>query len=176
MQFVGRMIKSRKSSLVSANEVSKMRLCSSCISFFSLHSFDKSHGDHGFPFTSRWSTTFENPHNEVLRVPFMIYNPNIKNPEKRKIVGNFYSLSIPTTILDLMIHTKSFAQSAQQTLARRFAEGYEHAQSFLRPVKETIRFFFVHPGGTQWVLDNGRNLRVRFPLCLLIEVCIQSER
>jgi hypothetical protein len=94
----------------------------------------------------------------------MIYNPNIRNPEKTKIEGNFYSLSIPTTILDIMIHSKSFAQSAQQTLAKRFAEGYEYAQSLLRPVKETIRFFFVHPGGTQWVLDNGRNLRVRFLL------------
>jgi hypothetical protein len=90
----------------------------------------------------------------------MIYNPRIKNPEKKKVEGNFYTLSLPTTILDLMIHTKSFAQEAQQNLARRFAENYEFAQSLLRPVKETIRFFFVHPGGTQWVLDNGRNLRV----------------
>jgi hypothetical protein len=64
--------------------------------------------------------------------------------------------------LDLMIYTKSFAQTAQQTFARRFAENYEFAQSLLRPVKETIRFFFVHPGGTQWVLDNSRNLRVNF--------------
>jgi hypothetical protein len=92
----------------------------------------------------------------------MIYNPRIKNPEKKKVEGNFYSLSLPTTILDLMIYTKSFAQTAQQTFARRFAENYEFAQSLLRPVKETIRFFFVHPGGTQWVLDNSRNLRVNF--------------
>jgi len=105
----------------------------------------------------------ENPSSEPLRIPFLIYNPNIQNPEKKKVKGNFYGLSIPTTILDLMIHTKSFAQTAQRELARNFAEGYEHAQSLLRPVKEAIRFFFVHPGGTQWVLDNGRNLRV----CLL---------
>jgi hypothetical protein len=117
----------------------------------------------------------ENPSGEPLRSPFLIYNPNIKNPEEKKMKGNFYSLSIPTTILDLMIHTKSFAQTAQQALARSFAERYEHAQSLLRPVKETIRFFFVHPGGSQWVLDNGRNLRVRVPaLFLLIEVYIQS--
>ena len=110
----------------------------------------------------------QNPSGEPLRIPFLIYNPNIKNPDKKKMKGNFYGLSIPTTILDLMIHTKSFAQTAQQALARSFAESYEHAQSLLRPVKETIRFFFVHPGGTQWVLDNGRNLRVHFlPLCLL---------
>jgi len=90
----------------------------------------------------------------------MIYNPRIRNPETRKVKGNFYSLSIPTTILDLMVHTKSFTQIAQQELALRFAQNYEFAQSLLRPVKETIRFFLVHPGGTRWVLDNSRNLRV----------------
>jgi hypothetical protein len=90
----------------------------------------------------------------------MIYNPRIKNPEKKKVEGNFYTLSIPTTILDLMAYTKSFAQDTQQELARRFAANYEHAQSLLRPVHESIRFFGVDPGGGQWVLDNGRNLRV----------------
>jgi hypothetical protein len=90
----------------------------------------------------------------------MVYNPKIKNPEKKKVEGNFYTLSLPTTILDLMVHTKSFAQEAQQQLANSFAKNYEFAQSLLRPVKEAIRFFFVHPGGTQWVLDNSRNLRV----------------
>jgi hypothetical protein len=90
----------------------------------------------------------------------MIYNPRIKNPEKRTVEGNFYSLSLPTTILDLMVHTNSLAQPAQQDLALRFAQNYEFAQSLLRPVNETIRFFFVHPGGTKWVLDNSRNLRV----------------
>ena len=90
----------------------------------------------------------------------ILYNPTIKNPQKRKVEGNFYSLSIPTTILDLMVHTKSFSQVAQQDLANRFAVNYEHAQSLLRPVNETIRFFNVDPGGGQWVLDNGRNLRV----------------
>jgi hypothetical protein len=90
----------------------------------------------------------------------MIYNPRIKNPERKKVEGNFYSLSIPTTILDLMTYTKSFAQERQRDLARRFAANYEFAQSLLRPVKETIRFFMVDPGGGQWVLDNGRNLRV----------------
>jgi hypothetical protein len=92
----------------------------------------------------------------------IIYNPQIKNPQKKKIEGNFYSLSLPTTILDLMISTESFKQTAQQDLANQFAANYEHAQSFLRPVNETIRFFNVNPGGGQWVLDNGRNLRVRF--------------
>ena len=90
----------------------------------------------------------------------MLYNPQIKNPKKKRIEGNFYSLSIPTTILDLMVHTNSFSQSAQQDLALRFAGNYEHAQSLLRPVNETIRFFNVDPGGGQWVIDNGRNLRV----------------
>ena len=59
-----------------------------------------------------------------------------------------------------MIHTKSLAQAAQQKLASRFAQNYEFAQSLLRPVKETNRMFLVHPGGTEWVVDNGRNLRV----------------
>jgi len=94
----------------------------------------------------------------------MIYNPKIQNPEKKKVEGNFYSLSLPTTILDLMIHTNSFIQSSQQQLASHFAQNYEFAQSLLRPIKETIRFFFVHPGGTQWVLDNSRNLRCKFNL------------
>jgi hypothetical protein len=92
----------------------------------------------------------------------MIYNPRIKNPEKRKVEGNFYSLSIPTTILDIMVQTNSFSQKLQQDLALRFAGNYEFAQSILRPVHETIRFFGVDPGGVQWVLDNGRNLRVSF--------------
>ena len=90
----------------------------------------------------------------------MIYNPRIRNPDHRTMQGNFYSLSIPTTILDLMVHTNSLPQSEQRDLALRFARNYEFAQSLLRPVKETIRIFFVHPGGTRWVLDNGRNLRV----------------
>ena len=120
------------------------------------------HADHGIPFTGKWRTPVENPHNEPYRIPMLIYNPQIKNPEKRKIEGNFYSLSIPTTILDLMVYTESFPQAAQQDLANRLAANYEHAQSFLRPTSETIRFFNVNPGGGQWVLDNGRNLRVSF--------------
>lgn len=94
----------------------------------------------------------------------MIYNPKIQNPEKRKVEGNFYTLSLPTTILDLMVHTNSFVQTAQRQLALRFAQNYEFAQSLLRPIKDAIRFFFVHPGGTQWVLDNSRNLRCKFNL------------
>ena len=90
----------------------------------------------------------------------MIYNPRIKNHEERTVKGNFYSLSLPTTILDLMVHTNSLRQPAQQDLALQFAQNYEFAQSLLRPVNESIRFFFVHPGGTKWVLDNSRNLRV----------------
>jgi hypothetical protein len=90
----------------------------------------------------------------------MIYNPQIKNPQQQKVKGNFYTLSIPTTILDLMVHTKSFAQSSQRKLAWNIAKHYEFAQSLLRPVKDTLRFFFVHPGGTRWVVDNSRNLRV----------------
>jgi arylsulfatase A-like enzyme len=102
----------------------------------------------------------ENTHNEAFKIPMMIYNPNIKNPEERKIKGDFYSLSIPTTILDLMIHTKSFAQTAQRNLAHRFAQNYEFAQSLLRPINETIRVFLTHPGGSSMVLDNSHNLRV----------------
>jgi hypothetical protein len=90
----------------------------------------------------------------------MFYNPRIKNPEKRKIDGNFYTLSIPTTILDIMTHTQSFTQEAQRDLAMRFAANYEHAQSLLRPVAETLRLFTVDPGGGSWIVDNGRNLRV----------------
>ena len=90
----------------------------------------------------------------------MIYNPRLKNPTKKKIEGSYYSLSIPTTILDLMAHTKSFSQQSQQLLAMRFAANYEHAQSLLRPVKESTRFFTVDPGGGYWIVDNGRNLRV----------------
>lgn len=104
----------------------------------------------------------------------MIYNPRIKNPKKEKVEGNFYALSIPTTILDLMVHTKSFAQAAQQDLAKRFAANYEHAQSLLRPVRETIRFFNVDPGGGQWVLDNGRNLRV-WPVIVVDSLIVQIQ-
>jgi hypothetical protein len=91
----------------------------------------------------------------------MLYNPLIKNPEKKKIEGNFYSLSIPTTIHDLMVYTNSYKQEKQQKLANRFAANYEYAQSLLRPINETIRFFAIAPGGDVWTLDNGRNLRVR---------------
>ena len=101
----------------------------------------------------------------------MIYNPRIKNPLRKKIEGNFYSLSIPTTILDIMAQTNSFRQSAQQALAMRFARNYEYSQSLLRPVEKTIRFFGVDPGGGQWVLDNGSNLRV----LLLISSTLISE-
>ena len=90
----------------------------------------------------------------------MIYNPRINNHEKRVIKDNVYALGMPTTILDLMVETNTFRQPAQQDLARRFAANYEHSQSYLRPPKESIRFFLVNPGGSQWVLDNGRNLRV----------------
>lgn len=62
-----------------------------------------------------------------------------------------------------MVQTNSFSQAAQQDVAMRFARNYEHSQSLLRPVSETIRFFSVDPGGGQWVLDNGRNLRVPVP-------------
>lgn len=124
---------------------------------------NSSHGDHGSPFLGNWRTPVENPHNEPYRVPMMIYNPRINNPEKRKVDGNFYSLSIPTTILDIMMHSNSFSQKRQQDLALRFAANYEYAQSLLRPIRETIRFFGVDPGGGQWILDNGRNLRVSHP-------------
>ena len=90
----------------------------------------------------------------------MVYNPQISNPGKRVLEKNVYGGAIPTTILDLMIHTQSFEQAAQRELARKFAANYEHAQSFLRPIKPSIRFFYVNPGGSQWVLDNGSNLRV----------------
>jgi arylsulfatase A-like enzyme len=136
-----------------------MKLFSSCIS--PLHgTLICSQGDHGFPFVGPWLTPVDNPHNEAYQMPFMIYNPLINNPQNQTVQGNFYGPAIPTTILDLMSYTKSFAQIAQRELADRFAANYEFAQSFLRPVKEAIRFFFVHPGGSQWVLDNGRNLRV----------------
>ena len=119
-----------------------------------------SHGDHGLSFLGDWPTPVNNPHNTAYRIPFMLYNPRIKNPEKQKIEGNFYSLSIPTTILDLMIHTSSFKQQSQRDLASQFAANYEFSQSLLRPIKETIRFFYLSPGGNEWILDNGRNLRV----------------
>src|SRR5271155_991786 len=128
---------------------------------------NQSHGDHGLPFVGEYKGPVENPHNEAYQIPMIIYNPRIRNPEKRKVEGNFYALSIPTTILDLMVHTKSFTQTAQQELALRFAQNYEFAQSLLRPVKEAIRFFLVHPGGTRWVLDNSRNLRVSPTLMIL---------
>lgn len=102
----------------------------------------------------------ENSHNDAYRTSFMIYNPQIKNPSKRKISTNLYGGAIPTTILDIMHHTKSFSQTKQQEMAIRFAANYEHSQSFLRPVKETFRFFSVNPGGTQWVVDDGSHLRV----------------
>ena len=124
-----------------------------------------SHGDHGFPFIGEWVTPVDNPHNENYRVPFMIYNPRISNPTKKVINGNFYSLSIQTTILDLMVYTNSLSQEDQQTMAWRFAANYEHAQSLLRPVKPTIRLFGVSLGGSEWTLDNGINLRVAlFPI------------
>ena len=56
-----------------------------------------SYGDHGIPFLEEKRQPFENPHNEPYRVPFMIYNSRIKNPEKKVIPGNFYQLSIPST-------------------------------------------------------------------------------
>jgi len=105
----------------------------------------------------------------------MIYNPRIKNPLKKMIKGSFYSLSIPTTILDLMIHTKSFAQEAHRTLAQKFAANYEYAQSLLRPIKQVIRIFQVAPGNTQWVVDNGSNLRVTQLYFLANEVQNQLE-
>ena len=66
--------------------------------------------------------------------------------------------------MDLMIHTKSFEQGPQRELAEKFARHYEYAQSFLRPITPTIRFYTVDPGGDFWILDNGRNLRVRHDL------------
>ena len=93
----------------------------------------------------------------------LLYNPRIKNPMKRSISGSFYALSIPATILDLLVHTKSLTQEIQQTLAMTYAANYEHAQSLLRKVIPTIRLFQVAPGNTQWVLDNGSNLRVFIP-------------
>lgn len=90
----------------------------------------------------------------------MVYNPRIKNPDKKRVEGDFYSLSIPTTILDILNHTKSLAQESQRNLAGQIAEHYEFAQSLLRPVKEFIRLFFVHPGDKSWAVDNSQNLRV----------------
>jgi len=119
-----------------------------------------SHGDHGIPFVGDWKTPVNNPHNEPYRVPFMVYNPKINNPEKRKIEGNYYTLSIPTTLLDIMSLTGSFAQDGQREMAHDFASHYEYAQSLLRPINQTLRFFTVDPGGQNWIVDNGKNLRV----------------
>jgi hypothetical protein len=91
----------------------------------------------------------------------MIYNPRIKNPGGRKIEGNYYTLSIPTTLLDIMSLTGSFEQDGQFDLAYDFATHYEYAQSLLRPINPTLRFFTVTPGGGNWIVDNGQNLRVR---------------
>lgn len=118
------------------------------------------HNDHGTRFLGEWTTPINNSHNEAYRVPFLLYNANLKNPEKKKIEGNFYLLSIPTTFLDLMTHTKSFKQKKQQKLASQFAANYEFEQSLLRPIQETIRLFGIAPGGGAWTFDNGRNLRV----------------
>ena len=120
-----------------------------------------SHGDHAWPFVSPGQSTVDNPHNDAYRIPMLLYNPGIKNPQKRPISGSFYTLSIPATILDLLAHTKSLAQEIQQTLAMTYAANYEHAQSLLRQISPTIRLFQVAPGTTQWVLDNGSNLRVQ---------------
>lgn len=119
-----------------------------------------SHGDHGIPFLGEWKTPVMNPHNEPYRTAFMIYNPLIQNPTRHKVKGDFYSLSIPPTILDLMSYTKSFEQQKQRDLADRFARHYEHAQSLLRPIKPTLRFYTIDPGGDFWIVDNGQNLRV----------------
>lgn len=129
-----------------------------------------SHGDHGIPFLGSWHTPVNNPHNEPYRVPFLLYNPQIKNPTKQRIEGNYYTLSIPSTVLDILNYTGSLTYHEQGHIAMRFAENYEHAQSLLRPVKEGIRFFTIDPGGWFWILDNGRNLRVRtlpFPFILV---------
>jgi hypothetical protein len=90
----------------------------------------------------------------------MLYNPKINNPTKRKIEGNYYTLSIPTTLLDIMAFTGSFEQDAQYDLAYDFATRYEYAQSLIRPINQTLRFFTVDPGGQNWIVDNGKNLRV----------------
>jgi hypothetical protein len=122
------------------------------------------HGDHGSPFIDlKWQGASENPHNDPYRTSFILYNPNIKNPDQKKLNTNVYAAAIPTTILDILNHTNSFSPPTQQGLAMHYAANYEHAQSFIRPIKESIRFFLVNPGGTQWVLDNGRNLRVPPP-------------
>lgn len=136
----------------------------------------ESHSDHGFPFVGEEKSPIENIHNEPLQIPWMIYNPRIKNPTKKKVEGNFYALSLPTTILDLMIHTDSFQLTTQDDLARRFAQNYEFAQSLLRPVKETLRIFLVSPGGTQWAVDNSKNLRVLSFSVYADIVCIPSRR
>ena len=62
-----------------------------------------------------------------------------------------------------MSHTNSFKQEGQRNLASRFAANYEYAQSLLRPITETTRMFGLTPGGGEWAVDNGRNLRVRVP-------------
>jgi len=90
----------------------------------------------------------------------MLYNPQIKNPTKKRMEGNYYTLSIPPTVLDLMTYTKSFQQPQQRDLAMRFAANYEYAQSLLRPINVTNRIFSIDPGGNRWIIDNGRNLRV----------------
>jgi arylsulfatase A-like enzyme len=128
---------------------------------------DNSQSDHGLPFLGKSQNPVDNPHNDPYRTPFIIYNPNIRNSGREKIHTNVYAAAIPTTILDLMSFTKSFGSSKQE-LAMQFAGHYEHAQSFLRPVKESIRFFAVNPGANQWVLDNGRNLRVNSLMSLLM--------
>lgn len=120
-----------------------------------------SHSDHGFPFIGERKTPLLNLHTESFQIPWMIYNPLIKNPVKRKVKGNFYSLSLPTTILDLLIYTRSLYQPVQRDLAWNIAKNYEFAQSLLRPVKESLRMFQFSPGGGMWAVDNSRNLRVQ---------------
>src|SRR3981189_2402056 len=148
MQSDGQTTKSKRSSSDFGSVALKRKLYLLCIPLLTFCA-ETSHGDHGFPFVGQWPTPVENPHNEAYRMPFMIYNPLINNPQKDVVRGNFYGPAIPSTILDIMSYTKSFAQEAQRSLATKFASNYEFAQSFLRPIKGTIRFFFVHPGGSQ---------------------------
>jgi arylsulfatase A-like enzyme len=153
------MTQCKPSSVISVSEALRMKPYSLCTRHFCLVLIS-SQGDHSVGFLGDWPTPVNNPHSDLYKIPFMIYNPRIKNPTKRSVTGNFYSLSIPTTVMDLMTHTGSFEQEAQVELASQFASNYEHAQSLLRPVNETLRFFLLSPGGTHWIVDNGRNLRV----------------
>ena len=61
-----------------------------------------------------------------------------------------------------MVHTTSLEHPRQQTLAMHHELNYGFAQSLLRPVQEIIRYYFVHPGKTTWVVEWAKSPGTHF--------------